>query len=51
MRGLVRHRYFTKRKDARRYAVLEYWKRCPIKAAKNTANGYTLNQRTGQWHR
>lgn len=35
--------------DARRYALLEYWKRCPAKAAKHTAAGYTLDRRTGQW--
>lgn len=46
---LVRHRYLTKRKDAKRLAVVAYWQHNPKRRAKNEARGYTLNERTGEW--
>lgn len=48
---LVRHRYLTKRKDAKRLATLAYWQHNPKRRAKNEARGYALNERTGEWER
>lgn len=49
--ALTRHRYLSKRKDAKRLAVVAYWQHNPKKRAATEAKGYQLNTRTGEWER
>lgn len=46
---LVRHRYMAKRKDAKRLALNEYWKRCPAKRARNEQRGFNWDNKNGSW--
>ena len=46
---LKRHRYLKRRKDAKRYAMVEYWRRCPKRRGKYETQGRRFNERTGEW--